>query len=315
LTQRGGLNQSEWSAFGEMGDRDTDRPAALQQAYLERCAPGFRVRQVRWSKGATAVIEGGAGPPLLLVHGGGGDAFQWGPILPLLASHYRVIAVDRPGHGLSDPFDYRGVDLFAHADAFLGDLLHGEGLSKAVIAGNSMGGLFSLALALRNPERIEHLWLVGVPGGLTRQLPLTARLPAVPVLGGFVRRMIKNPTRERILKFWGRALVRYPQRLREDFLDVEVAMTRRNAPSIISLLDRFLDLRGVAPDLVLGPRWDAIHAPATFVIGEYDRGARLEEVEAIVARNPRFRLVKLADVGHVPWVDNPESVAQAMGVG
>ena len=54
--------------------------------------------------------------------------------------------------------------------------------------------------------------------------------------------------------------------------------------------------------------------PTTFVIGEYDRGAKVEEVEALVVRNPRFSVRKLADVGHVPWVDDPESVARALGV-
>ena len=114
--------------------------------------------------------------------------------------------------------------------------------------------------------------------------------------------------------FWGRALVKYPERLSDDFLDVEVAMTRRNALSIISLLDRFLDLGGVASDLVLGSRWEMIRVPTTFVIGEYDQGGSAGEVEAVVARNPSFNILKLADVGHVPWIDNPEIVARALGV-
>jgi pimeloyl-ACP methyl ester carboxylesterase len=84
--------------------------------------------------------------------------------------------------------------------------------------------------------------------------------------------------------------------------------------SIISLLDRFLGLGGVAPDLVLGSRWEMIRVPTTFLIGEYDRVANAREVEAIVARNARFSMLKLADVGHVPWVDNPEIVARAMGI-
>ena len=94
-----------------------------QSAYLERCAPGYRTRRVQWSGGSTQVIELGEGSALLLVHGGMGEALQYGSILPLLARHYRVIAVDRPGNGLSDPFDYRGVDVLAHARRFLGELI------------------------------------------------------------------------------------------------------------------------------------------------------------------------------------------------
>lgn len=212
------------------------------------------------------------------------------------------------------PFNYHSVDLFAHAEAFLAELVEAEGLKRLEIVGNSMGGLFSLAFALRNPERLERLWLVGIPAGLKRRLPLPARLPALPVIGGFIHRMIKSPTPSRVRRFWRRALVKYPERLADDFLDVEVAMTRRNAVSIISLLDRFLDLGGIAPDLVVGSRWEKVRVPTTFVIGDYDRIGSAAEVEAVVAQNPRFDLLKIADVGHVPWVDNAEGVARALEV-
>lgn len=290
-----------------------DSVASLQDAYLRRHVPGFSVRSTRWSQGKTAIIEGGNGSPLLLVHGGGGAAFQWAPILPLLARRYRVLAVDRPGHGLADPFDYRDVDLFAHANTFLTELIEAEGLSKLEIVGNSMGGLFSLAFALQNPERVERLWLVGVPAGLRRKLPLPARLPAMPVLRGVFHRMMRQPTRQSTRRFWGRVLVAHPERLTDDLLDLEAAMTRRNASSIISLFSRFITIGGVAPDLVLESRWEQILVPTTFVIGEHDKTASAEDIRRVVERNPRFSLVQIPGVGHVPWVDNPESVAKALG--
>jgi pimeloyl-ACP methyl ester carboxylesterase len=124
--------------------------------------------------------------------------------------------------------------------------------------------------------------------------------------------MIRRPTREGTRRFWGRTLVAYPERLTEDFLDLETAMTRRNASSIVSLLSRFLDMGGVAPDLVLGSRWDEIQVPTTFVIGERDKVASTQEVAAIVARNPRFSFLKLPAVGHVPWIDDAATVAKAL---
>ena len=55
----------------------TDRAViAAQTAYLDRVAPGHRSRRVRWSGGTTQLIELGDGPPLLLIHGGLGEAFQ-----------------------------------------------------------------------------------------------------------------------------------------------------------------------------------------------------------------------------------------------
>src|ERR687886_620083 len=113
--------------------KETQSVEVAQSAYLNRCAPGYRTRRVQWSGGTTQVIELGEGTPLLLVHGGMGEAFQWGSILSALAKSHRVLAVDRPGHGLADAFDYRGVDILAHARRFLGDILDIEGLPAVPI--------------------------------------------------------------------------------------------------------------------------------------------------------------------------------------
>ena len=102
----------------------------------------------RWSQGETQVLELGDGPPLLLVHGGGDAAFEWVPILEELARRHRVLAVDRPGHGLADPFDYTGVDVLEHAVVFLREILDALELDTVDIAGNSLGGLWSVAFAL-----------------------------------------------------------------------------------------------------------------------------------------------------------------------
>src|ERR1044071_1236226 len=130
---------------------------ALQHAYLHRVVPKHRVSRLYWSGGTTQLIEAGQGQPLLLIHGGLGEAFQWAPLMALLAQRHRVLAVDRPGHGLADPFDYRGIDVFAHAHRFLADVLDAERLPSVRIAANSMGGLFALAFALGSPDRVTHL--------------------------------------------------------------------------------------------------------------------------------------------------------------
>jgi pimeloyl-ACP methyl ester carboxylesterase len=70
-----------------MNARELDRQLeAAQDALLARYARGTRVRRIRWSGGETQVLELGAGPPLLLVHGGGDGAFEWVPILVSLAA-------------------------------------------------------------------------------------------------------------------------------------------------------------------------------------------------------------------------------------
>jgi pimeloyl-ACP methyl ester carboxylesterase len=292
---------------------DCHRPLELAQAaYLNRCAPGHRTRRVRWSGGTTQMIELGEGPPLLLLHGGMGEAFQWGHILPALARKHHVMAVDRPGHGLADPFDYRGVDLLRHARRFLGDILDAEGLPSVPIAASSMGGLWATDFALTYPERVSRLVLVAAPAGMTRAQPLQMRLGTLPGLRTLVRRMMSRPTRDSTRAFWAQLLVAHPERLEDDFLDALTASQRRNAPSWFTLIDQSVDVRGMKKELLLVDRWKDLSVPTTFVWGERDAWAAPELGEAVAATNARVRIARIPDAGHAPWVDAPERVVDAI---
>jgi pimeloyl-ACP methyl ester carboxylesterase len=292
----------------------TGRDHELEQAQsglLAHHAPDTRVRRVRWSHGETQLLELGTGPPLLLVHGGGDGAFVWVPILSALARSRRVLVVDRPGHGLAEPFDYRGVDLLGHARLFLGDILDALGLSTADIAANSIGGLWATAFALDTPQRVSRLVLVGAPVGLARDAPLLLRLMSLPLLGRALGRLLmRNPTREGNRRFWGQFQVAHPERLVDAFLDVDVAHTRRNLDSILGLI-RCVG-RGIrAGQLVLGYRWRALEVPTLYLGGERDVFVRpmVEQALGEVAEgNTNVRLVRIPDAGHLPWLDEPERV-------
>src|SRR6266545_184591 len=121
-------------------DRELER---AQAALLARFAPDTRVRRIRWSQGETQIFELGTGPPLLYVHGGLDGAYDLVPILTALAKNHRVLAVDRPGHGLADPFDYRGVDLLDHGRTFLRDIVDALELPTVDVVANSLGALLS----------------------------------------------------------------------------------------------------------------------------------------------------------------------------
>lgn len=135
------------------------------------------------------MLELGEGPALFLVHVGMGEALQYGSILPLVAQRYRVIAMDRPDNELSDPFNYRGVDVFAHAHRFLGELIDAEGLSSVPIVSSSMGGLWSIAFAIESSDRVPHLILLGAPAEIRRKVTLQMRLGTLPVLNFLVHSM------------------------------------------------------------------------------------------------------------------------------
>ena len=292
---------------------DPDRPLEeAQAALLARFAPETRVRRVRWSGGETQVLELGDGPPLLLVHGGGDGAYEWVPIMPALARHRRVLAVDRPGHGLADPFDYEGVDILRHASLFLGSVLDALELRTADLVANSIGGLWAVAFALEHSDRVGGLVLAGHPPGVTRQAPLPLRVLGLPIVGKPIgRAVLGKPSREGNRKFWGEALVAHPERLADEFLDVDVEHMRRNRDSALSLVRRVVGLRGVRRELMLGDRWQQLSVPTLFLYGDRDAFVTSKVAAAwqeIAARNPNVRIVRIPGAGHLPWLDEPDAV-------
>jgi pimeloyl-ACP methyl ester carboxylesterase len=289
-------------------DRELEQ---AQAALLARFAPETRTRRIRWSQGETQLYELGSGPPLLYVHGGLGGAFEVMPILPALARGHRVLAVDRPGHGLADPFDYRGVDLLDHARRFLSDILDALELTTVDAVANSMGALWSVAFAIDAPARVSRLALVGAPFGLKRRPPLQLLPIGLPVIGPRLGRYVfSNATRDGNRKFWARLMVHHPERVDDLLLDVDVAHTRRNAESMLGLVQCIADARrlGYRRELILGERWRALTTPTLLVWPEHDAFGSPEDGEALVATNPNLRLVRIPGAGHLPWIDDPESV-------
>lgn len=129
---------------------------------------------------ATNVHDTGTDPgggTVLLLHGSGPGVSAWSNwrlTLPALAAHFRVVAPDIVGFGYTE----RSVDNYdldtwtAHVVGVL-DALH---VDRAHVVGNSFGGSLALALAIRHPERVRRLGLMGAVG---LSFPLTPGLDAV----------------------------------------------------------------------------------------------------------------------------------------
>ena len=108
------------------------------------------------------VLEAGAGAALVLIHGSGMVASTWAPLMPHLAGR-RLLAVDLPGFGLSDSYDYSGRTLRRHAVAQLRSLLDALELAQADLLGTSLGAMWALNLAQAHPERVRSVVSIGVP--------------------------------------------------------------------------------------------------------------------------------------------------------
>ncbi|MFI7489070.1 alpha/beta fold hydrolase [Micromonospora echinaurantiaca] len=97
----------------------------------------------------------GTGRPMILLHGGLGSGEMFGPILPTLAEHHQVVAVDLQGHGRTADID-RPLDVRLMADD-VAALIDHLGLDKPDVVGFSLGGGVALQVAIRHPEKVGRV--------------------------------------------------------------------------------------------------------------------------------------------------------------
>ncbi|MBB3044011.1 alpha/beta fold hydrolase [Nocardioides soli] len=136
-------------------------PLPLSQSLWQSVASvSHQLRYIETSTGArTRIIEAGAGPSLLLLHGTGGHLEVFLRNVGSFADDFHVVAMDLLGHGLTDfpddeqPFDWRtvGEHVLATMDAL--------GIDSAAIVGEALGAQVAQWLAVNHPARVDSLVL------------------------------------------------------------------------------------------------------------------------------------------------------------
>lgn len=106
-----------------------------------------------------AYSESGAGEPVLLVHGSPGDGRSWARVIPLLVGRFRVVAVDLPGYGRSDPLPEHETSRTTAMGAAVAALI--DSLGEPVrLCGHSYGGNVALHAAVLRPGKVRSLTLL-----------------------------------------------------------------------------------------------------------------------------------------------------------
>jgi len=121
----------------------------------------------------------GQGEPLVVIHGGGGDARTWWDNITELSKNYTVYAPDLPGYGGSQPLD--GTYFIPELSEFLEKFAAKLGLEEFYLVGHSLGGGIALDYALRSSNRIKKLVLVSSLC-LGREIAFWVRLLSIPAL-------------------------------------------------------------------------------------------------------------------------------------
>lgn len=252
---------------------------------------------------STAVLEGGAGPPVVLLHGPGEFSAVWGRAIPELATGHRVIVPDLPGHGASGLPDGR-LDVERVLN-WLSELIDQTCDRPPTIAGHLLGGAIALRFAANHPDRVRSLVLVDT-FGLSWNLPKLRF--ALPLAAYIVR-----PTEQSRDRFLEKCFVDFDG-LREQFGDqwdafgtqaLEWAKSKTSKATLRSLMSGF-GLRPIpAADLA------QITAPTSLIWGRHDLQTPLRVAEAASARYG-WPLHVIEDARDDPFFEQPVAALRAL---
>jgi pimeloyl-ACP methyl ester carboxylesterase len=291
----------------------TERQAALMNRYGSTATSRFLTLPSSGLR--THVLEAGTGTPVLFVHGGNSVAVAWEPLLGGLAKRFHVFAPDRPGCGLTDKVDYRGVDLRKHAVSWLSETMDQLGLQRVSLIGNSMGGYFSLVFSLAYPERVDRLVLVGEPAGSMPRPHLSHQLLAKRGVNALLYATKLKPSPQSIRAGHERLLVRHAERLPEEYWACALAATTLPGAqqSWLTIVEQGITWWGASKlTYALRPELPQLRVPSLFLWGAEDRLGPALRGQEMAALMPQGRAIIVPDAGHLLWLDQPEQTNQAV---
>jgi len=238
---------------------------------------------------------GGAGRPLVLLHGFGGFSSAWNAVIARLPPGRRVIAYDLPGHGAS--LDVPGAGRAkAMASAVLADLAARD-VPSADLAGHSMGGAVATLAGILDPGRVASLTLVA-PGGFGEA-----------IAGSTLRRYAAARSRKEIGD--ALALMWAPgAAVPGHVVDTHLAMRERTGQverleEIVGLICRG-ETQGMIPTKMLA----GLAMPVTVLWGDADPVLPFAQARLLPAT---FRLVALPGLGHMLPEEAPDAIAAVPG--
>lgn len=250
----------------------------------------------------TTVIEGGEGPPVVLLHGPGESGAAWRSILTDLVTTNRVVAPDLPAHGSSGvPASIMTED---DVDAWLDELVAATCSEPPTIVGHVLGGAVAARYAGRHAGRVRALVLVDTLGlAPFRPAPRFAlamvRFLAHPTVRSYDRLMRQcsydlDDLRDAMGRQW------------EPFVAYNVSAATGPGSKVLGPMLRRHGLRRI-PNEVL----EAITVPTTLVWGRHDRANRLRVAERASARYG-WPLLVIEDCADDPARDRPSEFLSAL---
>jgi pimeloyl-ACP methyl ester carboxylesterase len=260
-------------------------------------------RRLQLAGVSSAVLEGGDGPPVVLLHGPGEFAALWARVIPDLTATHRVVAPDLPGHGATGlpdgPLDHDRVR------TWLGELIDRTCASPPTLVGHLLGGAIAARFASERPDQVSRLVLVD-SFGLSWNRP-SPRF-ALPLLA-----YIARPTERTRDRFLAQCFVDFDGlrgQMGERFepfgaYSLEWARTKTAKAALRSLMPEY-GMRPIPRDALA-----RITVPTTLIWGRHDLQTRLSVAEAASARHG-WPLHVIEGARDDPFFEQPEAALHAL---
>ncbi len=266
----------------------------------ERAGADLREKRVEADGFTVVALENdpaGKQRTLVMIHGFGANKDNWVRMSRHLKDDYHLVLIDLPGHGESSkPLD-RSYDLDDQV-TYVATVLDRLAVSRAVLLGNSMGGAIAALYAARHPDEVEGLVLFSPAGIHDVESPF-----------GKALREGQNPLIARNTEEF-EALIEFAME-KVPFLPwpiTDVLAERSIADQPIKE-HIFSELRSATHDYDFKAELATVQVPSLVIWGRHDRIIDVGNAEPFASRMPRGRTVILADIGHVPMLEDPQGSA------
>lgn len=288
--------------------------ARAQEALSAEATVDIRSRWIELDNGTRVhAQEAGEGEPLILLHGTASNSAEWAPLMEHQIGR-RLIAIDRPGFGLSHPTEFTRSTYRQYAVDVIVKLVDAFGLEKADLLGTDVGSIWALWTALDRPKRVRRLALLGAtplfPGV---SCPIHFRLITTPGVGGLLGKLMPELSPELVVKMIGRGMgesdtiVQYPR-----LIDVFVAHGSDSTAKEATRKELKAMLRGLAgwrpEQRFTTQELGGLKQPVLLVWGERDPTGDPDVAHRARKAIPGARLQVLS-TGNAPWWGEPHKTA------
>lgn len=255
-------------------------------------------------------VEEGQGPPIVLVHGANGNVRDWTfSMMSRLRDRYRVIAIDRPGHGYSQRPATDGANPMTQA-RIIADTAAALGADRTVIVGHSWGGAVVTGWALQRPDQVAGAAVLagatypwGGGGGLLYSL---GSGPLGPAINAIARTYVSGSRAENLV-----ADVFSPNPMPTGYVDhigvplaLRPATFRWNADDIDQLNDNLVSMAS---------RYGELAMPIEVIHGDVDETVFLDVHSVPLSKDAQnAELTVLKGIGHMPHHVQEDAVVAAI---